>query len=198
MATPITYCTVEGCTTRVQGNGLCSMHYQRMRRHGSTDERPRTGRPPVNHPPCIVEGCTRGESDPHRVHGLCRFHYRQQWFKDNYVPVPRRAAEDRFWEKVDRRGPDDCWEWQASKVNGYGAFMAKANGKWSSHVAHRIAYELMIGPVPDGAHLHHTCGNRGCVNPAHLEPIMPSDHTIKTWVESLRSLGYTVTEPDAH
>lgn len=73
---------------------------------------------------------------------------------------------ERFWSKVDTSG--DCWEWLAYRQpDGYGTF--KLNG--SMRLAHRIAYELVKGPIPEGLQLDHLCRNRGCVNPSHLEPV---------------------------
>lgn len=64
--------------------------------------------------------------------------------------------------------PGDCWEWLANKNHkGYGQI--QYNGKTCK--AHRVVYELLVGPIPDGLQLDHTCRNRGCVNPSHLEPV---------------------------
>jgi len=71
---------------------------------------------------------------------------------------------ERFWAKVDRRGPDDCWEWQASKMRGYGEVWF--GGRHQK--AHRVAYELGNSPIPDGMHVCHRCDNPSCCNPAHL------------------------------
>jgi hypothetical protein len=67
---------------------------------------------------------------------------------------------------------DDCWEWQAARFpNGYGQFRTPQEG-----YAHRVAYELHVGPIPDGYHVHHKCENPGCVRPDHLEVLTPAEH----------------------
>lgn len=67
---------------------------------------------------------------------------------------------------VDKSG--DCWVWTGSKRRrGYG----RINIEGKSVVAHRFAYELLVGPIPDGLHLDHLCRNTSCVNPDHLEPV---------------------------
>lgn len=77
--------------------------------------------------------------------------------------------EDRFWAKVDFIPFHECWEWGgALSKRGYGNFMVRA-GKTDG--AHRVAYELLVGPIPEGLHLDHLCRNRACVRPEHLEPV---------------------------
>jgi hypothetical protein len=70
---------------------------------------------------------------------------------------------ERFWSKVDKSG--DCWIWMACRVaTGYGRFhFAKRATK-----AHRVAWELTNGAIPDGICVLHRCDVPACVNPAHL------------------------------
>ncbi len=74
--------------------------------------------------------------------------------------------EERFWSKVEKAGPDDCWLWTGNKHSrGYGVFWL--NGK--SIRANRFALELAEGPAPyDGAMSLHSCDNPPCCNPKHL------------------------------
>lgn len=73
---------------------------------------------------------------------------------------------DRFWAKVEKT--EECWEWKAGKSKpGYGRF--GVNGK--NRLAHRVSYMLTVGEIPEGKVLDHLCKNKGCVNPAHLEPV---------------------------
>lgn len=72
----------------------------------------------------------------------------------------------RFWDKVDLRGPDDCWLWKAGlNATGYGRFKLV-----SYHMAHTNRVALVIGSGEDHADLQalHSCDVRACCNPAHL------------------------------
>lgn len=72
----------------------------------------------------------------------------------------------RFWSKIAiTANPDKCWEWQSSKNDqDYGRFLFNRK----SRAAHRIAWELTYGEIPDGLSVLHKCDNRKCCNPAHL------------------------------
>lgn len=73
--------------------------------------------------------------------------------------------QSRYQSRVDRRGPDECWPYIGTRdKSGYGRL--PLNRK--NILAHRIAYELAYGPIPDGLFVLHSCDNPCCQNPAHL------------------------------
>lgn len=78
-----------------------------------------------------------------------------------------RSRDGAFWSKVLKT--DCCWLWTRARFpgTGYGAFWA---GKGSLRKAHRVAYELTVGPIPAGLDLMHHCDVRHCVRPDHLSP----------------------------
>ncbi len=76
---------------------------------------------------------------------------------------------ERFWAKVDKADVG-CWDWVGAggrAANGYGTF-------WTGERfigAHRMAYELSVGAVPEGLELDHLCSNKLCCNPDHMEAV---------------------------
>jgi len=72
---------------------------------------------------------------------------------------------------------DDCWEWTAGRDrHGYGQLKISSAGRKTTARAHRVVYEIVRGPIPEGLTLDHLCRNRGCVNPSHLEPVTIGDN----------------------
>lgn len=74
--------------------------------------------------------------------------------------------KERFWSHVNRGDSDSCWEWQAGKTpRGYGRTSVKGH---RSLQAHRVAWEVTYGKVPNGLEVCHKCDNPPCCNPNHL------------------------------
>ncbi len=89
--------------------------------------------------------------------------------RQKYLPTPTLTESDikRFWSKVDKRGPDECWEWMAGvsrEKNGYGVF--KISGV--SYGSHRISYFISTKKQPGHLFVCHHCDNSICCNPNHL------------------------------
>lgn len=94
-------------------------------------------------------------------------------------------TETRFWAKVEKT--ETCWLWTGALAGGYARFW------WDdkNRQGHRLAYELLVGPIPDGLDLDHLCHNstdcslvalcphRRCVNPAHLEPVTRRENLLR-------------------
>jgi hypothetical protein len=80
---------------------------------------------------------------------------------------------DNFWAKVDVHLEDECWWWTAGRdACGYGKFRLRR----TSGMAHRVMYELMVGPIPSGLEIDHLCHQRACVNLAHMRVCRHADN----------------------
>lgn len=95
----------------------------------------------------------------------------------------RPPLMERFWRGVECLGPWDCWPWLRSRQSsGHGRFSIRGR-----HMqAHRVAYELTRGPIPDGMLVRHLCSNPPCCNPNHLEIGTQTDN-MRDMVEAGRS-----------
>lgn len=127
----------------------------------------------------------------HYGHGMCSKHYtRWRRYGNPLGFATRPTLEDRFWVKVDERGPDECWPWTGTITPaGYGQIGIGQRLDF----AHRVSYRLLVGLIPDGMeidHLCHTrdetcrlgdeCPHRRCVNPAHLEPVTGLENSMRS------------------
>lgn len=92
------------------------------------------------------------------------------------MPVKPTPLHVRFWRRVDRRGPDECWPWTGGLQlpRGYGKLRLGGRGS-RTVLAHRVAYALQNGPIPDGPDVHHRgredgrlCETKLCCNGRHL------------------------------
>lgn len=113
---------------------------------------------------CSIDECQH----PVKARGMCVLHYRRWRINGHPLKVQqvhhRGTPAERFAQKVDRSG--DCWLWQGALHRGYGYL--DIDGR--NVRAHRFAYELANGPIPDGLFIDHICHTRNCVNPEHLRP----------------------------
>lgn len=81
---------------------------------------------------------------------------------------------DRFEQKVERIPESGCWVWTSATCSkGYGLFWF--DGK--PRKAHRVAYELHVGQIPEKMVIDHMCRERSCVNPAHLRAVTSWENT---------------------
>lgn len=92
------------------------------------------------------------------------------------MPKTKTPEAERFWPRV-RKG-SGCWLWIGRRDTwGYGVFV---NADGVGVGAHRFAYELVVGSVPEGKQLDHLCRIQACVRPDHLEPVTARENQIRS------------------
>lgn len=104
------------------------------------------------------------------------------------LPKPRKTLEARFWEKVKTDGA--CWLWQGTRGGslGYGMFRGPSR---KPEFAHRVAWQITHGPIPEGLMVLHRCDVPPCVRPAHLYLGTATDNS-RDMTESMRVRGQRV------
>ena len=167
-------CVSPMCDKPMVAKGWCAGHWRRASR-GLDPMTPLRRR--VIGGTCSVEGCERR----YLANGWCDGHLKRVLAHGEpggaeLLRFERGTLEQRILRRVDMSGgPDVCWPFDgATTPGGYGRI---GMGSGVVRQAHRVAYEQLIGPIPEGLHLDHLCRNPVCCNPSHLEPVTPSENT---------------------
>lgn len=157
--------TCKECDEPAKLRGFCKPHYYRWWRANRTIT-------------CSIDDCNTLAM----ARGWCPMHWRRWRLNGDPLIVRLDRSPDwtvRFWAKVDKEGPGGCWLWTTRcSDDGYGQFSINRQQRF----AHRIAYELLVGPIPEGLRIDHVkangCTSKLCVKaladergPAHLEAV---------------------------
>lgn len=131
-------------------------------------------------PPCMVDGCDSASTK----RGYCCRHY-TRWLRhgDPTAGLTFRVKGpilERLLAKVDKNGPipeyapelGPCWIWTGAVLNKRSSHpYGQLNVSGRPNLTHRLMYEQMVGPIPDGLELDHLCRVPACCRPSHLEAV---------------------------
>ena len=139
---------------------------------------------------CYFEGCP----EKHYARGLCLNHWLQLRKGQELHPLRRkRSMEDRFWDRVDMRGPDECWPWKMTPhKQGYGTFCSGGKGLKAHRVSYELTHHVTLG---DSDIIDHKCRNRICVNPSHLHLVTHKQNTENIGLYKNNPSGYRGVTP---
>lgn len=133
--------------------------------------------------PCCVDDCEKAVY----LKQMCRAHY-DRVRKHGRLDLPSTA--ERFEKNVERT--EGCWLWSGCVTKaGYGRISVDDVEVY----AHRLSYEIHVGPIPSGTELDHLCRVRNCVNPAHLEPVTHQENIRRAYSwQTTCANGHPLTE----
>lgn len=99
---------------------------------------------------------------------------------ETVMSIADHNLEVQFWTRVIKPAIGEphiaCWKWQGyHNADGYSVYTYKGE----TVRVHRLAYELAIGPIPDGLVIDHLCRHRWCVNPHHLEAVTNRENLLR-------------------
>jgi hypothetical protein len=118
---------------------------------------------------CTIAQC----ENKHFSRGMCQKHYsrvRRNGTTET-IPMDPMSIFLRYTEKA-----DGCWRWTGYQTPEGRGVINFSSGKV---FAYRLAYELLVGPIPEGLTIDHLCVNPNCVNPAHLEPVTLGENSLR-------------------
>jgi hypothetical protein len=88
--------------------------------------------------------------------------------------ISEKTRMNKIWSNVQASSAEGCWTWNGSRNNaGYGQVTINYRNKR----AHRFFYEMLIGNIPENKVIDHTCRNKSCVNPAHMEIVTVGENS---------------------